>query len=108
MDPGRLRHRVTFEEAHKTPDGGGGYTTKWEDVYQGLVWAAVEPLSGAERVRAMQVYGSVTHRITVRYRLGIKPAMRLMYGGRVLNITSAPIDIGERRAWLEFYAVEEV
>lgn len=103
MNPGRLRHRVTFQALTRTPDAGGGATETWTDV--ATVWAAVEPLAGTERLRAMQVSPTLSHRIRTRYRAGITTANRAVYDGREFDIT-AVIDPGERHRELQLLAEE--
>lgn len=102
---GKLRHRVTLQELVKTDDGYGGIAETWRDV--ATVWAAVEPLSGDERYAAQQVQSDLTHRVTIRYRAGVRPQMRVMYAGRVLQIV-AVIDREERHRYLELLCSEVV
>lgn len=105
MNAGKLRHRVTIQELVRTDDGYGGITETWQDV--ATVWAAVEPLRGNERYRAQQVQAELTHKVAMRYRVGVKPQMRLLYAGRVLEI-EAVIDVEERHRWLELLCSEVV
>jgi len=102
---GQLRHRVTLQQAVEQDDGYGGRTVTWQDV--ATVWAAVEPLRGDERYRAQQVRAQLSHRVTIRYRPGVRPGMRVVYGGRLLAIT-AVIDPEERHERLELLCEEEV
>lgn len=105
MNAGKLRHRVTIQELVRADDGYGGITETWQDV--ATVWAAVEPLRGSERYRAQQVQSELAYKVTMRYRAGIKPQMRLVYGGRVLEI-EAVIDVEELHRWLELLCSEVV
>jgi len=105
MNAGKLRHRVTIQQLVATDDGYGGITETWQDV--ATVWAAVEPLRGTERYRAQQVQAELSHKVTIRYRPGIKPDMRLKYGDRILEI-EAVIDVEERHRWLELLCSEVV
>lgn len=105
MNAGQLRHRVTIQRFERVEDEGGGYAEDWKDV--ATVWAAVKPMRGNERYEAQQVQSTLTHKVTIRYRAGIKPQMRLLYGNRVFNI-EAVIDIEERHRWLELLCSEVV
>lgn len=105
MKIGKLRHRVTIQKLISTPDGGGGSTKTWID--DATVWAAIEPLRGGERYVAQQIQSELTHKITMRYREGIKPQMRIKYKDRIFEILSV-IDIDERRIWLEMLCSEVV
>jgi SPP1 family predicted phage head-tail adaptor len=92
-----LRHRLVLEEAQRVSDGGGGFTEDWVTV--ATLWAAIEPGGGGEGVESGRLAGRVTHEITLRYRAGVTPAMRLRQGTRVFHILAA-IDEGERQHWL--------
>jgi len=105
MNAGKLRHRVTIQELVRADDGYGGIIETWQDV--ATVWAAVEPLRGSERYRAQQVQAELSHKVTMRYRAGVKPQMRLLHNGRVLNI-EAVIDAEERHRWLELLCSEVI
>lgn len=94
MNAGKLNRRVRLETSTRTPDalGGGGVT--WQ-VFADNVPAAGVPLSGSERIAAMQVEGSVTYRWEIRYRPGLTESMRVVYGDRLFNVR-AVIDIREK------------
>ncbi len=100
---GRLRRRLTLEAANRTPDGGGGAAETWTDIAQ--VWGDIRPKGGSEAVDADALSGRVSHEITLRYRSGVIPAMRLVSGSRRFEIV-AVIDIDERRRWLKCLCVE--
>lgn len=103
LDPGRLRHRVKLQSLTRTPDAGGGYTETMTDV--ATVWAQVEPLEGTEQLRAMQVSPTLSHRIRMRYKANVTPAMQAVYNGRTFDITSV-IDPGERHREIELLVEE--
>ncbi len=94
---GDLDQRVTIERPERAPDGGGGHTVTWEPV--ATVWAAVEPLSGRERLQAQQVQSAVTYRIRIRRRADITAGMRVVWCGQVTNIRACP-DPGPRAAFM--------
>jgi len=99
-----MRHRVTFQEEQKTPDGYKGSTAKW--VYVVEVWASVEPISGGERFFAQQIKSDVTHKVKIRYRTGINEAMRILHRDRIFSIESI-IDVEERQKFIELRCIEE-
>lgn len=103
MKPGRLRHRIIIQQLTRTPDGGGGYTEDWTTFAS--VWADVYPLKGTERYEAQKVQASISHRITARYRAGVKPSMRVNYNGRIFGI-DAVIDVEERHHVLQLLCSE--
>jgi SPP1 family predicted phage head-tail adaptor len=105
MKAGKLRHRLTLQNKTKTRDEYGAETEGWVDV--ATVWAAIEPLQGREYLAAQQIQADVTHRITIRYRADIRPAMRGVLGARAFDITSV-IDPEERHQELQLMAVEVI
>lgn len=104
MKTPELRHLLTIQEPVRTPDGGGGFTTAWQDIATGpAVYAAIEPLPGREELRQGQMTPVQSWRITLRYRADITPALRLAEGATIYNITSVR-DIDGRAAYLEILA----
>ena len=105
---GKLRHRLTIQQSRRIGDGGGGSEGSWDDpIKVATVWGSVKPLSGNERLRAMQLEARVSHRITIRYRTGITTAMRVLFGTRLFNIR-AVLNLDERNRWLDIMAEEGV
>jgi SPP1 family predicted phage head-tail adaptor len=92
---GRLRHRLTIEQAARTDDEGGGAALVWEAVAE--VWGAVEAVSGQESVGADRVTGSAIYSITIRYRDGIAPSMRFRREDEIFEILSVLDEDGRRR-----------
>ena len=103
MNIGDLRHRITLQECVSGQNEAGQPIQEWHDV--ATVWAAIEPLRGREYWAAAQVQSEVTTRIRIRYRSGIRPDMRVLYGGRVFNVT-AVIDPEERHHELQLMCKE--
>ena len=100
---GELRQRITFQQPVKADDGYGGHVVSWANLV--AVWAKVEPISGREFFYAHQISVEVTHRVKVRYLITINESMRIMYGGRILEIESI-IDMDERHKFLEIFCKE--
>lgn len=105
-----LKHRLTLQQEVQTPDGQGGFTRSWQDVAQ--LWAEIMPQAGstgagAEQLAFGQLQPRMTHRILLRYRVGVTPAMRLVFDGRVFNIRSVA-NKGETNEVLEIMAEEGV
>ena len=101
---GDFRHRITFQESVKVPDGYKGFTITWQDVV--VVWAQVDPLSGREYFYAHQIKDEISHRVRIRYRTDVNEEMRILHGERSFKIESM-IDMGERREFLEIRCQEE-
>jgi SPP1 family predicted phage head-tail adaptor len=103
---GNLRHRVTIQSlGTRVDDGAGGGSIPFADV--ATVWAEVHPLTGREQFLAGAFNPALTHRVTIRYRPGIKPSDRIVYGTRVLDIKSVA-DVEERHRQLEMLCEELV
>lgn len=86
IDSGKLRHRVRIERLEYLTDSNGdvvqdsatGATSQeWTEV--ATVWAAIEPLSAREFVQSQATQSQVVARITIRFRSGLDPAMRLIH-----------------------------
>lgn len=100
----RLRHRLVLERPDYVSDEGGGASVAWLQVAE--LWAAIDPLSGGERVAAQRLSGHLSHRVTLRYRPDVTPEKRFRLGTR-LFVIDAVIDVGERKAWLKCLCREE-
>ena len=90
FDPGKLRHKVTFQRYNGTVDQYGDVRDdveeNWEDVR--TTWAAIDPISGREFYAAAQSASEVTHKIRCRYFQGLSAAWRIRYKDRVFHIVS--------------------
>ena len=97
IDPGKMRHRITFQRFSGTLDDFGDPLQtdddNWADV--ATTWAAIDPISGREFYAAEQSQSEVSHKIRCRYRTGLDTAMRITYGKRRFKIISL-IDWEER------------
>ena len=97
IDPGKMRHRITFQQFSGTLDDFGdplqADDDNWADV--ATTWAAIDPISGREFYAAEQSQSEVSHKIRCRYRTGLDTAMRITYGKRRFKIISL-IDWEER------------
>jgi SPP1 family predicted phage head-tail adaptor len=86
INAGELRHRVQIQEQVVAQDSSGAVTVTWED-FGTPVWAKIAPLSAREFVQSASDQNKVVARITVRYRDGILPSMRIVHGSKYYNIT---------------------
>jgi len=105
MRSGSLRHKITIQYPTKVTDDMGGSTVTWND--WDTVWAAIWPLRGAERLQAQQLEMSITNRIRMRYRRGLKPSWRIVFGNKTYNIQSI-INPNERNIYLDLMCEEVV
>ena len=84
MRAGKLNQRVTLQQATVTQDAAGELVPAWADF--ATVWASVVDISGREYVAAAAVQNTAQTKITIRYLVGITPAMRAVHGSDIYNI----------------------
>lgn len=102
---GILRNKLTLQQEARSADSGGGGSLSWQDVT--TFWGAVEPLAGAESVRADALAGHLTHRIYARYDSRFAPELRIQWGSRLFNIRAVK-NTDERGRFVEILAQEGV
>ncbi|WP_419827663.1 head-tail adaptor protein [Sphingomonas sp.] len=104
---GDLDRIVTFQrKAVPTDDAMDAGEEIWSTIDGGEdVWAQVQEMlpSRGERLSDGMVLAARPARVRIRYRDDITPDMRVIYGSRVMQIITPPIELG-RREGLEFMA----
>lgn len=86
IDAGRLRERVTVQQASATRNSLGESVLSWAD-WQ-TVWASVEGVSAREALAAGQQDVTLTHKVQLRYLPGLTQNMRFAWRNRTLEIVS--------------------
>lgn len=95
----KLRHRVALQTRAGSQDATTGETTfTWSNTVADEP-AEVVPLSGREFIQSGATQAGVDTRVTVRWRSGIEPTMRLVFDGNNYQITAVLPDPSNRR-WL--------
>lgn len=85
---GAMNQRVTIRTfTTATSSATGEQTDSWTDV--ATVSAKVNPLTGRERYQAQAIQSALAYRVTMRYRSGVMPKMRLTWETKTLEIVSA-------------------
>ena len=84
MQAGRLNRRCTLQAPGTTQDELGQPIPGWTDV--ATVWASIVDVSGREYVAAGGLQNSAQTKITIRYRAGIVPSMRVVHGSDAYNV----------------------
>lgn len=79
---GAMNRRITLLSPAQTQDAAGGPD---EDVPGAELWAAIDSTYG-QNVFQGQYVSEATHTVTIWYRDGVTPSMRVRYGTRVFNI----------------------
>jgi SPP1 family predicted phage head-tail adaptor len=94
MRAGLLRKRVELQQVDNTGrDPTGGTDEDWTTIV--TRWAELLPLRGQERYQAAQVEAQTTIKIRIRYYPPLDATWRIIYSGRIFNITGI-VNIGER------------
>ena len=86
IDPGRLRERVTVQQASESRNAMGETVLSWADLT--TVWASVEGVSAREALALGQQEVVITHKVRLRYLSLLTARMRFRWRNRVLNIIS--------------------
>lgn len=93
IDPGKLRERVTVQQASESRNALGETVLAWADLT--TVWASVEGVSSREALDAGQQEVTITHRVRMRYLSTLTQNMRFRWRDRTLNIVSL-LEYGNR------------
>jgi len=111
----RLRHRLTLQSEIQVADGAGGYSKTWQNAAD--LWAEIIPITsmssklasaaGKEVPFAGQIQAEISHRVLLRYRDNVTPAMRFLFENRAFNIRHVA-NIDERDEVLELLVQEGV
>jgi SPP1 family predicted phage head-tail adaptor len=83
---GLMRERVTVQRPVEQQSAFGEATITWEP--EGEVWASVQGLSSREVLQAQQANAVITHKIRIRFFPGLTHQHRLVWRGRVMEISS--------------------
>ena len=106
MNSGKLRHKIEIQSNIDTRDEFGAISGQtWTPFC--YAWAAIEPLSGKEYFAAAQTQSTVSHKITMRYRSGIRTFFRISWNSRIFNILSV-LNTKEENRELVLYCSEAV
>lgn len=103
---GDLRHVVLIKTATLVTDSVGS-VTETEATYH-TARAAIWPVSAKELVQNAALQGQITHKIRIRYKSGVTPGMRVLFGARYFDIIGPPINPEERNVYLDLMCREVV
>ncbi len=102
---GQLKRKISIQSATKVQDDFGEETETWAT--DATMWASIQSVSGGEGITGNQINPEVTHKIMMRYRAGVTPANRVLYGTRVFDINVVR-NIFEENRWLELLCREDI
>ncbi|KZR60390.1 phage head closure protein [Pseudobacillus badius] len=106
MDPGKLKHRISFQKFIETRDKDGFKTQEWVEVRK--AWAMIKTMKGREFYQAASTQAERTVRFIIRYTPDIDSNMRIEYKGRFFEIVEPPINDDELNKTLTVLAKEMV
>lgn len=98
MRAGKLRHRLRIEQAVDVRDTGGGFTRTWSLL--DVVHAEIASEDAGEPLDAGSLTSTQRHKVSIRYRTGVTPSMRLVPVNdtdRVFRILSVVDEEGRQR-----------
>lgn len=94
---------IALQAPLRSSDGMGGFSVTWST--EATVWAAIWPVSATETIKGGRDGLTVTHRIRIRYRDGVKGSWRIFWGARYFNIVSV-IEPNTGHRWLDILCKE--
>jgi len=103
MRSGKLRHSIELQSFTSTFDSYNQETKTWSTI--ATVFAEVRPVSARESAIAEQLRAEATHFVSLRGGVELTAANRVLFRGRILNITSV-LDVLERGRELNLLCVE--
>lgn len=80
----KLTKRIKLQQLGANKNEYGEVEEDWQDV--ATVWAEIRPVTGRSFFEAQQINSEISHQVIIRYRPGIKPSMRVLYGMRVFDV----------------------
>ena len=103
-----LRNRIKLISAVRTADQYGGAT--YPETIYGEMQARIDPLSSRETYFSEALQATVTHRIRIRYRTGVKMANIIRWTtpgfNREFRIDSMVV-VDEMKQWIDFITAEQ-
>lgn len=108
MNIGRLDKRITLQQATVNKSATGQATNTWANIPSvPSVWAEVDSQGGGESQEGQALQASHQWRIRIRPRNDLTNKMRILYGSKVLYISSVG-DPNRRTNLQELLASESI
>jgi SPP1 family predicted phage head-tail adaptor len=98
-----LDRRASLQARTLTPDGGGGFTERWETF--AVVWVKIAPASAADTFGPDALEARARHRVTLRRRSDLAAGQRLAVDARTFKIHGV-LDEGPRAAFVTLLCEE--
>lgn len=104
MRAGNLKHSIIIERYILTKNDFGESIEKWSTLFS--TRAEIKPFTGREYFASSMKISEMTHKITFRYSLEVKTSDRILFNGKVFDITSIA-NIRETNRVIEILATEQ-
>ena len=95
--PQQLPHRLVLQTPVRTPDGGGGWVTDWQDIQ--VLSAVLREGRGQKQYLADQKTASAELEAVLRYHPEVRTTRRFLFGAQVLEILHVR-NIRQQNRWL--------
>lgn len=105
INAGKYRQPITIQKRDVAQNSYGESMETWVDVIK--TRAGIFPMTGSEKFAGDQFNSEITHKIHFRYVKNITPDCRILFQGRVFNITSI-VNLTEKNVELQLYCKEIV
>lgn len=86
INSGAMRERVTIQKPVEQQSSFGETTLTWVD--EATVYASIMGVRASDYFAAQQAGAIVTHRVRIRFFPGLNHQHRLLWRGRVMEISS--------------------
>lgn len=97
INAGKYRHIVTFQRLTENQNTYGekakNLDANWLFAFKARV--GIYPISGKEILTEEVRKGEITHKILMRYTKNVDSSMRILFGNRIFEIVSPPINFQE-------------
>lgn len=105
MRAGRLKHKIIIKSSMQTKNSFNELVLVWTDF--STIKSNIIPLNGNEIFSSSHLRAEVTHKVEIRYLVGVTPKMKIVYGSREFNIESV-INVREANKVLHLVCTEVV
>ncbi len=101
---GQLRTPIGLYRAEETPDGRGGFETRW--IFHTRLWAHIEPRISREMDRNGRRTVTQAYQVVTRFYPNLPERLRILWGERILRVIAVS-DPDARGSRLHFICEEE-
>jgi SPP1 family predicted phage head-tail adaptor len=97
-----LPRRITIQTPSATQDANGEPLTTWTT--WGTAWADIEDQTGRQYIASGGVQNAVQTQITIRWRAGVVPSMRITHGANTYRIEAV---LGQDKRFMQLMCARQ-